>query len=81
MSAVYFERISINPKVMVGKPVIRGTRIPVELIVRCIGQGITVDELLQDYPRLTIEDIRAALLYAAAVVANEDVFPATVETT
>lgn len=79
MSDTYLERISINPKVMVGKPAIRGTRIPVELIVRRIGQGMTTDEMLQEYPRLTIEDIYAALLYAAAVVANEDVFPLSAE--
>ena len=64
---------------MLGKPVIRGTRIPVELIVRRIGQGMTIDEMRQEYPRLTLEDIYAALLYAAAVVANEDVFPMSIE--
>ena len=79
MSEAYLERISINPKVMVGKPVIRGTRIPVELAVRRIGQGMTIDEMLREYPRLTIEDIYAALLYAAAVVANENVFPMFIE--
>lgn len=73
MSDAYLECISINPKVMVGKPVIRGTRIPVELIVRRIGQGMTTDEMLQEYPRLTIEDIQAALLFAADSVANEDI--------
>ena len=58
---------------MVGKPVIRGTRIPVELVVRMVGQGISDAEILADYPRLTLEDIRAALLYAADSVANEDI--------
>ncbi|HRI56373.1 MAG TPA: DUF433 domain-containing protein [Anaerolineae bacterium] len=79
MSDKYLERISIDPKVMVGKPVIRGTRLPVELVVRRIGQGMTIDEMLREYPRLTIEDIYAALLYAAAVVANENVFPMSIE--
>ncbi len=69
------QRISIDPKVMVGKPVIRGTRIPVELIVRMLGQGIPEDEILREYPRLQPEDVRAALMYAATVLANEDVFP------
>jgi uncharacterized protein (DUF433 family) len=69
------ERIAIDPKVMLGKPVIRGTRIPVELIVRMVGQGIRDDEILREYPRLTADDIRAAVSYAAEVVAGEDVFP------
>jgi len=72
------ERISIDPKVMAGKPVIRGTRIPVDLIVRMLAQGIPEDEILREYPRLRPEDIRAALTYAAQVLAHEDVFPLTV---
>lgn len=52
-------RISVNPEVMVGKPVIRGTRIPVELIVRMLGQGISEEEILKEYPRLQPEDILA----------------------
>jgi uncharacterized protein (DUF433 family) len=69
------ERIEINPKVMVGKPVIRGTRIPVELIIRLLGQGISEDEILRQYPHLELLDIRAALTYAAGVLAHEDIFP------
>jgi uncharacterized protein (DUF433 family) len=69
------QRISIDPKVMVGKPVIKGTRIPVELIVRMLAQGIPENEILREYPRLQPEDIRAALDYAARVLAHEDVFP------
>ena len=69
------QRIAINPKVMVGKPVIKGTRIPVELIVRMVGQGIPEKEILEEYPVLKPEDIRAAVTYAAQVLANEDVFP------
>jgi uncharacterized protein (DUF433 family) len=66
-------RIEVNPKVMVGKPVIRGTRIPVELILRKLGEAATEEELLDGYPRLTSEDIRAAIAYAADVVALEDI--------
>jgi len=73
MTKGYLERIAIDPKVMVGKPVIRGTRIPVELVVRMVGQGISDEEILAEYPRLTLEDIRAALLFAADSVANEDI--------
>ena len=59
------ERIEINPKVMLGKPVIRGTRITVELILRKLAEGATEEDLLDAYPRLTREDIEAAIGYAA----------------
>jgi uncharacterized protein (DUF433 family) len=58
-------RIEVNPNVMMGKPVIRGTRIPVELVLRKLGEGATEADLLDAYPRLTPDDIRAALAYAA----------------
>lgn len=67
------ERIEINPAVMLGKPVIRGTRIPVELLIRKLGEGASETDLLEAYPRLTREDLRAALAYAAAVLANETI--------
>ena len=66
------ERIEINPKIMMGKPVIRGTRIPVELILRKLGEGATEAELLDAYPKLTREDLRAAMLFAADTVAHEE---------
>ena len=69
------QRITLNPNVMVGKPVIRGTRISVELIVRMLAQGVPEGEILKEYPRLQPEDIRAALTYAAETVAHEEVFP------
>lgn len=69
------ERISVNPKVMVGKPVIRGTRIPVELILKMLAQGISEEEILKEYPRLEPEDIKATLAYASAVISNEEIFP------
>jgi len=59
-------RIDVNPNVMLGKPVIRGTRIPVELILRKLSEGATERDLLDAYPRLTREDIEAAMRYAAA---------------
>ena len=68
------DRIATDPKVMCGKPVIRGTRIPVELIVRMVGQGIGERDILREYPRLSPEDIRAAVTYAADVVGGEDVY-------
>ena len=65
-------RIEVNPKVMMGKPVVRGTRIPVELILRKLSEGATEEDLLDAYPRLTREDIRAALGYAADTLAHEE---------
>ena len=56
------DRIEINPEVMLGKPVIRGTRVPVELILRKLSEGATEADLLDAYPRLTRIDIQAALL-------------------
>jgi len=66
------ERIELNPKVMMGKPVIRGTRLTVEMIVRKLSEGATERDLLEAYPRLTPEDIRAALGYAADTLAHEE---------
>jgi uncharacterized protein (DUF433 family) len=66
-------RIEIDPQVMMGKPVIRGTRITVELILNKLGEGATERELLEDYPHLTPEDLRAAIAYGAASVAHEEV--------
>ena len=62
----------MDPGVMLGKPVIRGTRIPVELILRKLGEGATEEELLDGYPRLTPNDIRAAMAFAADVLAHEE---------
>ena len=70
------QRIQTNPKAMLGKPVIRGTRIPVELILRKLAEGGREEDLLDAYPRLTREDIRAAIAYAADIVANEETLPA-----
>jgi uncharacterized protein (DUF433 family) len=67
------ERIEINPRVMLGKPVIRGTRVTVELILRKLGEGASEVELLDASPRLTAEDIRAAMRYAAAVLGHEEI--------
>ena len=67
------DRIEINPKVMLGKPVIRDTRITVELLLRKLGEGASEQDLLDSYPRLTSQDIRAAITYAADVVAHEEI--------
>ena len=66
------DRIEINPKIMLGKPVIRGTRIPVELILRKISDGATEADLLDAYPGLTAADIKAAAGYTADTLAHEE---------
>lgn len=66
------DRIEINPKIMLGKPVIKGTRITVELVVRKLGEGAKPAEVIEAYPPLGEEDVRAALLYAADVLAHEE---------
>jgi uncharacterized protein (DUF433 family) len=66
------DRIEINPKVMMGKPVIRETRLTVELILRKLSEGATETELMAAYPRLTREDIQAAIRYAADTLAHEE---------
>ncbi|MBI5511629.1 MAG: DUF433 domain-containing protein [Deltaproteobacteria bacterium] len=68
------ERIEINPAVMMGKPVIRGTRIPVEAVLRKLSEGASEAELLDAYPRLEPEDIKAAIRYAADVLGHEEIF-------
>lgn len=73
MPQALIDRIGVNPAVMLGKPVIRGTRIPVELIIRKLGEGATEADLLDAYPRLTREDIQAALMYAADTLAHETI--------
>ena len=67
------DRIEINPKIMLGKPVIRGTRIPVELIVRKLSEGADEKALLEAYPKLAAADVHAALRYAADSLAHEEV--------
>ena len=70
------KRIAIDPKIMLGKPVIKGTRLTVELIVEKIAFGAPVETLKKAYPFLTEDDVRAALLYAAKRLAHEEVYAA-----
>lgn len=69
------DRIEINPTVMLGKPVIRGTRIPVEQILRKLAAEMSVEAVLRDHPSLTREDIQAALAYASEAVGSEEIVP------
>jgi len=64
------ERIVVDPNIMAGKPVIRGTRIPVDAILRRLAEGAGIKDILEDYPNLKEEDIRAALIYAAELLTH-----------
>ena len=64
-------RITANPQIFGGKPIVRGMRISVELVLSLLAQGATVEELLDDYPELERDDIQACLAYAHAVIAND----------
>jgi len=75
MSQILLNRIEINPKIMVGKPVIRGTRIPVELVLKMLSQGVSIEEILEEYPHLIREDIQACLAYAAQALELEEILP------
>jgi uncharacterized protein (DUF433 family) len=77
MNTKYQNRIIVDPKVMVGKPVIKGTRITVELILRLLAQGHTIEEILKAYPHLKKEDILAVLEYATEIIEEEKIFPLT----
>lgn len=68
------KRITIDPEVMVGKPTIRGMRITVEQILNSLAANISIKDLMEDYPELELEDIKAALLYAAKLVEEEKVY-------
>lgn len=73
------ERITLNPKIMVGKPVIRNTRLTVEYILNLLAHGATVAEILQEYQGLVEEDIRACLLFAAQSLENTVFMPLVAE--
>ena len=70
-----FNRITVDPKICGGKPCIKGTRIPVVMILDLLEDGLTFDQILQDYyPHITAEDIRACIKYARALVEGEEIY-------
>ena len=71
MTVSILDRITADPEIFGGKPIIRGMRLSVELILSLLAQGESVDAILDDYPELQVEDILACLAYAHAIVANE----------
>ena|SRR3990170_8466827 len=72
IAMIYKGRIITDPAIMLGKPIIKGTRITVEHVLRKLSEGMTVEELLEVYPHLTKEDILAALSYSADVIEREE---------
>ena len=73
MTEDLLKRIEVNPAVMLGKPIIRGTRIPVELILRKLSEGATEEDLMEAYPRLDKKDIQATFAYTADSLAHETI--------
>ena len=69
------DRIVLDPNVLAGKPIIKGTRIAVEFILDLLGRGWSVEQILEEYDHLTEEDIQACLAYAGEVVKSERVYP------
>jgi len=72
------EWIVMNPKIMGRKPIVKGTRITVEQVLKLLAQGLSSTEIVKDYPPLTKDDISAVLLYAAKVAGEEEVYPVTI---
>ena len=68
----YIDRITIDPKILSGKPVFKGTRIPISIVLRMLRDGATFQKIIEEYPRLTEEDIKAALDYSVFVVDHPD---------
>jgi uncharacterized protein (DUF433 family) len=73
------DRISLDPKVMVGKPVIRGTRLTVEYILNLLGHGETIQDILDEYEGLTADDVHACLLFASRSLESTDFLPLATE--
>ena len=74
----YNNLIEVNPGIMMGKPVVKDTRLTVEMILESLAAGETIENLLDSYPRLTREAIRAALSFAADVLKGEKIYPIAV---
>ena len=78
----FLNRITINPKILGGKPIIKGTRIPIYIILQMLRDGATFEKILQEYPKLTKDDIQAVLDYSLYLInqENEELIPLKPET-
>ncbi len=74
MTTNWEERIIVDPDILVGKPVVKGTRLAVEFVIELLSEGWSEAEIIKNYPRLTSEDIRACLAYARARLQEEQVY-------
>ena len=70
----YQDRIMVDAEILGGKPVVKGTRIPVALVLKRLAQDLDLTTLLAAYPRLTLEDVKACLAYAEAIVGGEEIY-------
>ncbi len=74
MKVIYGQYIAVDPQILVGKPIFKGTRIPVDLVLKKIAVNISREEILKDYPRLTSEHLQEALAYAHSLVEREQIY-------
>lgn len=74
MRRLYFDRVVVDPEIMVGKPVFKGTRIPLYIILDLIGDGIPEKEIIKIYPDITAEDIKAALKFASMIMERQEIY-------
>jgi uncharacterized protein (DUF433 family) len=77
---VHAERIVVDPAILAGKPVVKGTRVPVELVLKHLAEELDVDAVIAAFPRLTQEDVRACIEYAEATIEGDLVYPAAAGT-
>ncbi len=76
MSSMSIDRIVIDPKILAGHPIIKGTRIPISLILNLLSHGYTFNKIIAEYPELKIDDIKSAILYAEERIKREEIYPA-----
>lgn len=69
-------RIIVDPSILAGHPIVKGTRVPVSLILNLLSHGYTFDKIIEEYPELTHEDIKSAISYAENRIKREEIFPA-----
>jgi len=74
MRRLYFDRVVVDPEIMIGKPVFKGTRIPLYIILDLIGDGIPEEEIIKIYPDITVEDIKAALKFASMMMERQEIY-------
>lgn len=74
MKRTYFDRIVVDPEIMVGKPVFKGTRIPIYIVLDLVGDGISYNEIIKMYPDLTVEDLNASIKFASLILDRREFY-------